>query len=87
MANEGGAEQALEMMMDSATKEFTVQEVFAHLKKISKERKFREGIELIIKLNVDPTQGDQNIRGTCVLPSGTGQEIKVAVFADKEFHE
>lgn len=27
------------------------------------------------------------MRGTCVLPQGTGQEIKVAVFADKEFHE
>ena len=40
-----------------------------------------------MKLNVDPTQGDQNVRGTCVLPQGTGQEIKVAVFADKEFHE
>jgi len=75
------------MMIDSANKDYTVQEVFAQLKQISKERKFRESMELILKLNVDPTQGDQNVRGTCVLPAGTGQEIKVAVFADKEFHE
>lgn len=36
---------------------------------------------------MDPTQGDQNVRGTCVLPCGTGKEVKVCVFADKEFHE
>ena len=27
------------------------------------------------------------IRGTCVLPAGTGKEVKVCVFADLEFHE
>jgi large subunit ribosomal protein L1 len=27
------------------------------------------------------------IRGTCVLPAGTGKEIKVCVFADNEFHD
>ncbi len=74
-------------MMDSVTKEYTVQEIFPKLKQISRERKFPESLELIIKLNVDPTQGDQNIRGTCVLPAGTGKEVKVAVFADREFHE
>lgn len=41
----------------------------------------------MIKLNVDPTKGDQMIRGTCVLPAGTGKEIKVCVFADNEFHD
>ena len=57
------------------------------MKQVSKARKFPESVELILKLNVDPTQGDQNIRGTCVLPAGTGKEVKVCVFADKEFHE
>lgn len=42
---------------------------------------------MILKLNVDPTQGDQNVRGTCVLPAGTGKEVKVCVFAGEEFHE
>ena len=42
---------------------------------------------MIIKLNVDPTQGDQNVRGTCILPAGTGKEVKVCVFAGMEFHE
>lgn len=53
---------------------------------MSKERKFDESVELIVKLGVDPTKGDQMIRGTCILPSGTGKEIKVCVFADGEFH-
>jgi large subunit ribosomal protein L1 len=44
-------------------------------------------VEAIIKLNVDPTKGDQMIRGTCILPAGTGKETKVCVFADKEFHD
>ena len=54
------------------------------MKEISKERKLKESVEAIIRLNVDPKKGDQNIRGTCVLPAGTGKEIKIAVFADKE---
>jgi len=41
----------------------------------------------MVKLGVDPTRGDQMIRGTCVLPAGTGKEVKVCVFADLEFHE
>jgi len=44
-------------------------------------------VEAIIRLNVDPRQGDQNIRGTCVLPAGTGKTIKVCVFADAEMQD
>ncbi len=54
------------------------------MKEVSKERKFTESVEAIIRLNVDPRQGDQNIRGTCVLPAGTGKNVKVCVFADAE---
>ena len=52
------------------------------MKELSKEREFKESVEAIIRLNVDPRQGDQNIRGTCVLPAGTGKTVKVCVFAD-----
>lgn len=62
-------------------------DIFEKTKEVSKERKCKESVEVIIKLNVDPTQGDQNIRGTCVLPAGTGKEVKVCVFAGSEFHE
>jgi large subunit ribosomal protein L1 len=57
------------------------------VKEVSKERKFKESIEVIVRLNVDPRQGDQNIRGTCVLPSGTGKTVKVCVFADQEMQD
>jgi len=41
-------------------------------------------VEAIFRLAVDPRQGDQNVRGTCVLPAGTGKTVKICVFADKE---
>jgi large subunit ribosomal protein L1 len=48
--------------------------------------KFDETLELAIRLGVDPRQADQNVRGTVVLPHGTGRSVRVAVFAkgDKE---
>lgn len=46
--------------------------------------KFDETVELHAKLGVDPKHADQNIRGTVVLPNGTGREVRVAVFAKGE---
>lgn len=43
--------------------------------------KFDETIELSVALGIDPKQSDQNVRGMCVLPNGTGKDVKVAVFA------
>jgi large subunit ribosomal protein L1 len=43
--------------------------------------KFDETVELAVKLGVDPRQADQNVRGTVVLPHGTGKTIRVVVFA------
>jgi len=45
---------------------------------------FDETIEIAVKLGVNPKHADQNIRGTVVLPHGTGQEIKLIVFAKGE---
>lgn len=42
--------------------------------------KFDEGIELHVKLGVDPTKGDQMVRGTVSLPNGTGKSVKIAAF-------
>jgi large subunit ribosomal protein L1 len=81
------AESVVSSIMEVNQKEFNSNEIIEKVIEVSKERKFNESFELILKLNVDPTQGDQNIRGTCILPSGTGQQIRVAVFADLEFHE
>jgi len=53
-----------------------------------KSAKFDETVELVLKLGVDPRHADQMIRGSVVLPNGTGKDVKVAVFAkDKKAEE
>ncbi|MBI5345326.1 MAG: 50S ribosomal protein L1 [Deltaproteobacteria bacterium] len=46
--------------------------------------KFDETVEVSGRLGVDPKQPDQNVRGTIVLPHGTGRKIRVLVFAKGE---
>ncbi len=46
--------------------------------------KFDETVEVAVKLGVDPRQADQNVRGTVVLPHGTGKTVRVLVFAKGE---
>ena len=43
--------------------------------------KFDEGVDLAIRLGVDPKKSDQMVRGTVVLPHGTGKKVRVLVFA------
>jgi large subunit ribosomal protein L1 len=43
--------------------------------------RFDETVELAVRLGVDPRKADQMVRGTVGLPSGTGKEVRVAVFA------
>jgi large subunit ribosomal protein L1 len=46
--------------------------------------KFDETVEMAVRLGVDPRQADQNVRGTVVLPHGTGKTVRVLVFAKGE---
>jgi large subunit ribosomal protein L1 len=46
--------------------------------------KFDETVELALRLGVDPRKADQIVRGTLSLPSGTGRDVRVAVFAAGE---
>jgi len=45
---------------------------------------FDETVELAVRLGVDPRKADQMVRGTVALPSGTGTDVRVAVFAAGE---
>jgi large subunit ribosomal protein L1 len=46
--------------------------------------KFDETMEMAVRLGVDPRKADQMVRGTVVLPHGTGQSVRVLVFAKGE---
>ena len=46
--------------------------------------KFDEGIDLLVRISVDPRKAEEMVRGTVALPSGTGKDVRVAVFAQGE---
>lgn len=48
---------------------------------------FDETIECHVRLDIDPSQADQQIRGSVVLPAGTGQDVRIAVFAKGEHRQ
>ncbi len=60
-------------------KVYLVEEAFELLKKLSNV-KFKESVDVAIRLGVDPRKSDQNVRGATVLPNGTGKTVRVAVF-------
>ena len=61
-------------------KQYTVDEALALLKDMPRA-KFLESIDVSINLGVDPRKSDQVVRGSSVLPNGTGKTVRVAVFA------
>ncbi len=61
-------------------KEYDIKEALALIEKMPKA-KFDETVELHVKLGVDSKHADQQVRGTVVLPNGTGKTQKVLVFA------
>ena len=56
----------------------------AGLPKGVKPCKFDQSVEIAVRLGVDPRHADQVVRGTCVLPHGTGKTIRVLVLAQGE---
>jgi len=58
---------------------YAVDDALSLLKDISKV-KFTESVEVAVRLGVDPKKSDQNVRGSTVLPNGTGKTVRVAVF-------
>jgi large subunit ribosomal protein L1 len=60
---------------------FTPTEALELVKNLA-NAKFDETVELAARLGVDPRKADQMVRGTVALPSGTGKDVRVAVFAN-----
>ena len=71
--------QEAEKLIDSS-KAYSAKEALDLIEKMPKA-KFDETVELHVKLGVDSKQADQQVRGTTVLPNGTGKTLKVLVFA------
>jgi large subunit ribosomal protein L1 len=64
-------------------KEHSLAEAIDILKDVSSV-KFVESLDCDIRLGVDPRHADQMVRGTVILPNGTGKEVRVLVFAKPE---
>jgi len=62
---------------------FTLPEAVELIQKTAKA-KFDETVEISMKLGVDPRYADQQVRGTVILPHGTGRTLRVLVFAKAE---
>ncbi len=76
---EGKRFQEAKKLVDR-TKLYAPKEALDLIEKLPKT-KFDETVELHVKLGVDSKHADQQVRGTVVLPNGTGKTVKVLVFA------
>jgi large subunit ribosomal protein L1 len=82
MTKIGKKRRAAEELIDQARK-YTVEEAVALVKKAA-HCKFDETVDLAVRLGVNPKHADQMVRGAIVLPHGTGQKLRVLVFARGE---
>ncbi|HPF33592.1 MAG TPA: 50S ribosomal protein L1, partial [Candidatus Sabulitectum sp.] len=64
-------------------KYYTLEESITSIKKLA-TAKFDETIEVALNLGVNPKYSDQVVRGTCMLPHGTGKTVRVLAFARGE---
>ena len=67
-----------------AGKAYSVEDACALLSELSSQVKFEESIDVAINLGVDARKSDQAVRGSTVLPNGTGKTVRVAVFTQGE---
>ncbi len=66
-----------------STKVYVIDEALSLVKEFA-TAKFPESIDVSVNLGVDPRKSDQVVRGSTVLPNGTGKTVRVAVFAQGE---
>ncbi|MFM9888858.1 MAG: 50S ribosomal protein L1 [Burkholderiales bacterium] len=75
-------QKALAGLVDRA-KHYTAAEALALVKK-GASAKFNESVDVAVNLGIDAKKSDQTVRGSVVLPAGTGKTVRVAVFAQGE---
>jgi large subunit ribosomal protein L1 len=66
-----------------STKAYVIDDALSMVKELA-TAKFAESIDVAVNLGVDPRKSDQVVRGSTVLPNGTGKTVRVAVFAQGE---
>lgn len=72
-------QQAIAAKIES-NRSYSIDEAVALLNEFASP-KFKESIDVSINLGVDPRKSDQVVRGSTLLPNGTGKDVRVAVFA------
>ncbi|MDZ7787625.1 MAG: 50S ribosomal protein L1 [Halofilum sp. (in: g-proteobacteria)] len=82
MAKISKRKQAIRAKVDP-NREYPLDEALGLLGELTSV-KFRETVEVAVNLGVDPRKSDQMVRGSTVLPNGTGKSTRVAVFAQGE---
>jgi len=82
MANVSKRVQAIRAKIDR-NKVYAIDEALGLVKEVS-TAKFNESIDVAVQLGIDAKKSDQVVRGSVVLPAGTGKTVRVAVFAQGE---
>ncbi len=75
--------EAIEKRTDE---QMLVEEAVAFVKE-NTSAKFDESVEVHIRLNIDPKKGEQAVRGSVVLPNGTGKDVRVGVITEEKADE
>ena len=65
------------------TKQYSIDDALKLIKELSTV-KFNESVDVAVNLGIDPRKSDQVVRGSTVLPAGSGKTVRVAVFAQGE---
>ena len=82
MASMSKRKAAAREKVDS-TKAYVIDDALSIVKELA-NAKFAESVDVAVNLGVDPRKSDQVVRGSTVLPNGTGKTVRVAVFAQGE---
>lgn len=84
MTMRGKKYRAAHESLGNEKKVFSLQEGVAKVKQLAHAR-FDESVDVDINLGIDPSKGDQVVRGSVLLPHGTGKKVKILVFARGDY--